>query len=74
MAKNGHDRFPPSLRSPTTEAIFVMERIHREGLNQNYGRFLAGKPVAVLGIPNNYDDMDPDLVTLLRLKCARYLR
>jgi predicted protein tyrosine phosphatase len=56
------------------DLIFVMEKAHRKRLNEKYGKFLAGKEIVVLGIPDDYECMDPVLVDLLKEKCARYLR
>jgi predicted protein tyrosine phosphatase len=55
------------------DVIIVMEPIHRSRLNRKFGRCLAGKRIAVLGIPDNYGYMDAELIRLLRLKCAPYL-
>jgi len=53
--------------------ILVMERSHRTRLNRDYGPYLRGKKVVVLGIPDDFDFMDPALVKLLESKCAPYL-
>ena len=55
------------------DLIFVMEAIHRTRLNRDYGPHLKGKKVVVLGIPDDFDFMDPQLVKLLESKCAPYL-
>ena len=54
------------------ELILVMEKVHRTRLNRKFSRQLAGKKIAVLGIPDNYDYMDPALVSLLQARCAPY--
>ena len=56
------------------DVILVMEPVHRERLKRKFGRALAGKRVEVLGIRDDYEYMDPELVELLRVRCARYLR
>lgn len=56
------------------DVILVMEPVHRERLKRKFGRELAGKRVEVLGIRDDYEYMDPELVALLRARCARYLR
>lgn len=53
--------------------IIVMERTHRTRLNRKFKHALAGKRIAVLGIPDNYEYMDPDLIQLLKVRCAPYL-
>ncbi|MCF6311743.1 MAG: low molecular weight protein tyrosine phosphatase family protein [Verrucomicrobiales bacterium] len=55
------------------DVIFVMEKIHRSKMNRKFGRYLAGKKVVVLGIPDDYAYMDPALVILLHSRCAAYL-
>lgn len=55
------------------DLILVMEKVHRSRLNQKFGRALSKKRIAVLDIPDEYDYMDPELVRLLRLRCAPYL-
>ncbi|MFK5921707.1 MAG: low molecular weight protein tyrosine phosphatase family protein [Verrucomicrobiota bacterium] len=55
------------------DVIFVMEKIHRSRLNKKFGNYLAGKKIVVLGIPDNYAYMDPELVQLIQSRCAGYL-
>jgi len=56
------------------DIIFVMEKRHRAKLSQKYRKHLNGQRVIVLGIPDDYDYMDPDLVKLLQVKVRPYLR
>ena len=55
------------------DVIIVMETCHRNRLNRKFKHALAGKRIAVLGIPDDYDFMDNQLIALLKLKCDRYL-
>ncbi|MDB4388080.1 low molecular weight protein tyrosine phosphatase family protein [Akkermansiaceae bacterium] len=55
------------------DAIIVMETVHRTRLKRRWNKSLGGKRIAVLGIPDNYEYMDPDLITLLKVRCAPYL-
>ncbi len=55
------------------DLIFVMERAHRNKLSKKFRACLGGKRVICLGIPDEYDYMDPVLVQLLRLKVVRLL-
>jgi predicted protein tyrosine phosphatase len=55
------------------DLIIVMETVHRNRLNRKFKSALAGKRIAVLGIPDNYDYMDPLLVALLKARCASYI-
>ena len=56
------------------DLIFVMERRHRNLLNKRFRNFLKDKQVVVLGIPDEYDYMQPELVALLKRKMQRWLR
>lgn len=55
------------------DLIFVMEKSHRIKLTKKFRKYLAGKRVVVLDIPDNYDYMDPALVELLKRRCARFI-
>lgn len=55
------------------DLIVVMEKTHRDRLNRKFRSALAGKRIAVLNIPDDYDYMDPDLIALLKARCAAYL-
>ena len=55
------------------DVILVMERAHLNRLNRKFQPWLAGKRIAILNIPDDYDCMDPELIRLLRVKCAPYL-
>jgi predicted protein tyrosine phosphatase len=55
------------------DLIIVMEKTHRRRLNQKFKSALAGKRITVLNIPDNYDYMDPDLISLLKSRCANYI-
>jgi predicted protein tyrosine phosphatase len=55
------------------DVIFVMEKTHREKLERKFKRHLNGQRVIVLGIPDNYEYMDPVLVELLKRKVTPYL-
>ncbi|WP_035609846.1 low molecular weight protein tyrosine phosphatase family protein [Haloferula sp. BvORR071] len=56
------------------DLIFVMEAVHRQRLQRTFGKLLADKKVILLGIPDDYDYMNPDLVELLKLRCTAYLK
>lgn len=53
--------------------IFVMENVHKRKLSQKFQRHLNGKRVICLGIPDDYDYMQPELVALLQKKVAAFL-
>ena len=56
------------------DTIFVMERAHRNKLNRKFKKYLADKRVIVLGIPDEYEFMDPELIRLLEVKVPQFLR
>lgn len=56
-----------------SDLIFVMERAHRNKLSKKFRAHLGGKRVICLGIPDDYDYMDPVLVQLLRQKVSGFL-
>lgn len=55
------------------DVIFVMEKAHLTKLRSRFRKYLGGKRVICLGIPDDYDYMDPALVRLLEAKVGRYL-
>jgi predicted protein tyrosine phosphatase len=55
------------------DTVLVMETAHRAKIAARFQPQLRGKRVAVLGIPDQYDYMAPELVRLLRQKVPRYL-
>jgi predicted protein tyrosine phosphatase len=55
------------------DVIFVMERRHAERLREKFAAELAGKPLVILRIPDNYQFQDPRLVELLRQRLAEHL-
>ncbi len=50
------------------DIIFVMQNAHRNKLSKKFKPYLKGKRVVCLDIPDDYDYMDPLLVTLLKRK------
>lgn len=53
--------------------IFVMEQVHRKKLAQKFRRYLNGKKIICLGIPDDYDFMQPELVEVLKKKVTPFL-
>lgn len=70
-----HDAITPLSHEQIAWAdlIIVMEKEHRTRLNRHFRKVLAGKRVAVLGIPDDYECMDPVLIELLKARCAPYI-
>ena len=56
------------------EVLFVMERRHKVKLIKRFGRYLNGKKIVCLDIPDRYGFMDPDLIVLLKRKAGRFMR
>ncbi|MBN8480326.1 MAG: low molecular weight protein tyrosine phosphatase family protein [Xanthomonadales bacterium] len=55
------------------ELIFVMERAHRDKLRTRFKPSLGAARVICLGIPDDYEYMDPELVRLLKRKVEPHL-
>lgn len=55
------------------DTILLMEKAQHNRLTRHFSPYLKGKRIAVLNIPDDYDCMDPVLISLLRIKCAPYL-
>jgi predicted protein tyrosine phosphatase len=56
------------------DIIFVMEKAHRSKLSKQFRKYLKGKRVICLDIPDKFKFMDPDLVKLLKAKAGPFLR
>ena len=56
------------------DIIFVMERSHRARLSRRFRRYLNGKRVICLDIPDDYAFMQPELVIRLEQAAGRFLR
>lgn len=55
------------------DIIFAMEGAHRSKITKKFKRYLNGKRIIVLGIPDQYGYMDEALVRLLRIRVEPYL-
>lgn len=55
------------------EIIFVMEKAHRIKLTSRFRKHLHNKRVICLDIPDNYEYMEPTLVSLLKAKVSGFL-
>lgn len=55
------------------DIVFVMERTHRAKLQRRFKAHLKRARVICLDIPDNYDFMQPELVTLLEQRVRRHL-
>jgi predicted protein tyrosine phosphatase len=55
------------------DVVFVMESKHRDRLQASFARAIAHKPLHVLGIPDDYKYMDPELVEILEAEADAFL-
>ena len=55
------------------DLIFVMEKRHRQRIQERFGMEAASGKVVVLDIPDDYQYMDPDLVEEIRARVEPYL-
>jgi predicted protein tyrosine phosphatase len=55
------------------DIIVVMEKVHRNKVQQKFRGVLGSKRMICLDIPDEYALMDPALIRLLETKMARHL-
>jgi len=55
------------------DTIFCMEKKHADILRSRFPEAVAEKSVVVLGIPDDFEFMDPELIALLRAELAAHL-
>lgn len=55
------------------DKIFVMERGHKSKLNKKFSHLLKDKEIIVLGIEDNYDYMQPELIDILKKRLPQFL-
>ncbi len=55
------------------DLILVMEKMHLRKLNEKHSQHLKGKRIVVLGIPDDYEYMDKELIEILQRKCKTHL-
>lgn len=56
------------------DIVFVMEKAHRNRVTQKFNALLRDKRLVVLGIPDDFEYMDADLIRLLEARVPRHLR
>jgi protein-tyrosine phosphatase len=56
------------------DIIFVMEKKHKLKLTAKYAALLDSKKIVILDIEDNYQYMDPELVTMLKDAVMHYLK
>ena len=59
------------------DTIYVMETSHRNRISKKFSKYLGDKRIVVLGIPDEYEFMQPSLIAILERKAgpllARYV-
>jgi len=55
------------------DIVIAMEREHRNRINRKFRQQMQGKALFVLGIPDDYDYMQPELVNLLKARLQRWI-
>ncbi|MBS1804340.1 MAG: phosphotyrosine protein phosphatase [Acidobacteria bacterium] len=56
------------------DLILAIESVHRRRIQQRFGTLLRQKKIAVLGIPDDYEYGDEELVRRLHKAVTSYLR
>ncbi|MDV6329976.1 low molecular weight protein tyrosine phosphatase family protein [Asticcacaulis sp. 201] len=56
------------------DLVFVMEKAHRSKLSQTYRAYLKSARVICLNIPDDFEYMQPELITLLKARVTPHLR
>jgi protein-tyrosine phosphatase len=55
------------------DIIFVMEKKHKQKLQLKFRNMLDDKSIVVLDIPDEYNYMDEELISMLQLSVSSYL-
>ncbi len=55
------------------DVVIAMDREHRNRINRRFRQQMKGKQLVVLGIPDEYDYMQPELVSLLKVRLQRWI-
>jgi len=56
------------------DIIFVMEKSHRSKLSKKFKKFLHKKRVICLNIPDDFEFMQPELISVLEARVGPHLR
>ncbi|MBL4788707.1 MAG: hypothetical protein JKY60_06550 [Kordiimonadaceae bacterium] len=55
------------------DVIFVMEQAHKKKVKQRFRSVLNDKRLICLGIPDDYDYMDEELVKILKFRVPKFI-
>ncbi|GBL06333.1 low molecular weight protein tyrosine phosphatase family protein [Glaciecola sp. KUL10] len=53
--------------------IFVMEQTHKSKVKKRFKQQLTSQKVVCLGIPDNYEYMDPELIKILEKSVGQFI-
>ena len=56
------------------DVVLVMEKSHRNKISKRYKSLLKNKRLVCLDIPDIYECMQPELVSILKARVPRYVR
>jgi predicted protein tyrosine phosphatase len=56
------------------DVILAMERSHKAKIARRFQHLLRHKKLSVLGVPDDFGYMDPELVSLLEVRVRRHVR
>lgn len=56
------------------DIVFVMEKAHRNKLSKKFGPHLKSARVICLNIPDEFEFMQPELITILKARVTPHLR
>lgn len=56
------------------DVIFVMEKAHKNKLSRHFKPYIKNAKVICLNIPDDYEFMQPELVSLLKAKVTPHMR
>lgn len=56
------------------DIIFAMEKSHEEKIKMKFRKKLDGKKILVLNIPDEYDYMQPELISLLKKLIPKHIK
>ena len=55
------------------DMIFVMEQTHKRKLKQRFKQYLTKQRIICLGIPDEYEYMEPELVDIFKRNVPQFL-
>lgn len=54
--------------------IFVMEQTHKKKLKKKFREYIKDQHIICLGIPDDYDYMDQELIVILNNKVPKFIK